>query len=393
MTEKLYYKDSHLYYFSAHLLDIIETDDANLIVLDKTAFFPEGGGQASDTGYIDKYRIFDVREDNGLIFHYTKDRIQLTIGDPVDCKIDDSLRFAKMQAHSGEHILSGIAHNLYNVDNVGFHMDENLVMTVDFNASLSKEQIALIEKKSNECIYSNLPITTEFYSAFDALSFDFRSKIDFSDTVRIVSIESVDKCACCAPHVSFTGEIGLLKVLQCISHRGGVRLSVICGENAFNDYYNKFNQTVNISNLLCVPHSDTDKAVVSLIDQNKEIKRQLSEQKNRLIKHIASGVCNCKTIIEFYDDLSMEELRLLANELQEKCASAVFLFSGNDNIGYTYCIISKKLDLNRFVSELKSVFNTSGGGRGNIVQGKISANESDIRKYICEERVNNYENA
>ncbi len=393
MTERLYYTDSHMYSFTAKVINVIKSEKISSIVLDKTAFFPEGGGQTSDTGLIGNCRIVDVREDNGIIYHYSEDDIELNIGDYAECHIDELLRFSKMQSHTGEHILSGIAHNLYGVDNVGFHMDENLVMTVDFNKFLSKEEIALIEQKSNKCIYENLPVTAVFYSAEDAKSIEFRSKIDFDDTVRVVAIGDIDNCACCAPHVSYTGEIGIIKVLQSISHRGGVRLTVICGNKALNDYFNKHNSTANIAAMLCSPHDSTDNAVALLVEQNKDLKRQLSEQKYKLLSFVASSIDNADTIVEFFDDFSMDELRILANELKNKSNEAVFLFSGNESSGYSYCILSDMLNLSVIINELKSAFNVSGGGRGNIIQGKIFATQNDIRNFLNEKRLNNYENA
>lgn len=384
MTEKLYYIDSYKSRFKAAIIDIFEIKGNKCIVLDQTCFFPEGGGQKSDVGFINGVYIYDVQETDGVIFHYTKDEITFNCGDLCNCHIDWSVRFLRMQSHTGEHILSGLANKLFGASNVGFHMDEAGIMTVDFDCNLTKEQISFLESEVNKCIYSNKSVTADIYRAEDADLFEFRSKKDFDDDIRIVTIDEIDACACCAPHVKSTGEIGLLKITQSVSHRGGIRLSVVCSDNAFKYFTQCFNEVHKISALLCAPYDEISAAVLQLINQNKDNKRFYNDLRSRFLAYVSENEDHAIQIIRFFDEFSMDELRMLSNELCLKAEIGVYLFSGNDTDGYCYCFNSDKINLTELLKEMRSCFNLSGGGRGNIVQGKINAGKQEILNYLNE---------
>lgn len=393
MTEKLYYLDSHLFEFTAIVSDIINADGKTQIILDKTAFFPEGGGQQCDTGCISDLKVVAVSEKDEIIYHTVESPCGISIGDEVFCKIDKATRFSRMQAHSGEHIVSGIAHSLYGVNNVGFHMDE-LLMTVDFDKPLSKDDIIIIENKANECVFDNVKVTARLVENDKLRDIDFRSKIDFPGPARIVEIEGVDKCACCAPHVNFTGEIGIIKILSCISHRGGVRLTMICGNAALSDYQSKHRQTLNIASLLCARHTETDLAVEQLTEANKELKYKINEEKSRYISYIASEFTENKAVLShIYSDLSMDEIRELSNLIKDKSEKAVLLFSGNDVDGYSYCLFAETVDIRALIKDINSSLNGTGGGRPPMAQGKVRAIRTEIEGYLKELKVEAYENA
>ncbi len=390
MTEKLYYQDSYNFSFEANIYQIINGDKI-AVILDRTCFFPEGGGQKSDIGYIGNSFVYDVQEIDGIIYHYVKDLSDLECNKIYNCKIDGNIRFSRMQAHTGEHILSGLAYKYFGAENVGFHMDETQLMTVDFDLPLSPEQVSFLENESNRCIYENHPVKSEIYTVEDAKNLRYRSKIEFSDYIRIVSISDVDMCACCAPHLNCTAQVGLLKILSCISHRGGVRLSLICGIAAFNDYKDKFKQILNISSMICSPHDKTDAGVEQLISQNKDIRKKISDQKERLFNFICDSVTYEDFIIMSFNDFNAEELRLLSNKLSSKSQYGVFLFTGNDYNGYSYCFNSDIINSSDFLREMKASINATGGGKGNIIQGKIQCDKQSILDFLNEKR-NNYEN-
>ncbi len=386
MTEKLYYNDSYIKHFNAEIIDIIRIDaSVSAIILDKTAFFPEGGGQPGDSGSIDNLSIYDTQIINDIIYHYTKDQVNLTKGCLVDCFINWKKRFTAMQAHSGEHILSGLAHQMFSAENVGFHMDNDFIMTVDFNIPLSKEQLVILEQKANQCIYDNLPISCLYLSDDELSDFEFRSKKDISGIVRIVCIDETDKCACCAPHLKLTGSVGVLKILQSVSHRGGVRLTVVCGATAFDDYLMKHNSTLRISSMLCSPHDGTAHAVHTLIEQNKELKKQINEQKDKFLDYITNSIKQKNIVVEFFDNISMNELISLAEKIRKSNNTEIFLFSGNDTDGYVFCFSSERIPMTEFINKFRKVFKASGGGRGNLIQGKVSALQSELNDYIRKE--------
>ena len=233
MTEKLYYKDSHCLVFDAVVIDCREEKKGYSVVLDRTAFFPEGGGQLADTGTLGGVRVTDVHEKGGDIRHYTN--APLTVGECVHGEIDKEQRLRRMQNHSGEHILSGLVHNTYGYDNVGFHMGAEC-MIIDFSGELSWEQLMELETKANGVVRQNLPLHIWFPNEAELHALEYRSKLELTENVRIVEIPGVDRCACCAPHVERTGEVGVVKILDSQRHRGGQRVSVICGLDALEDY-------------------------------------------------------------------------------------------------------------------------------------------------------------
>lgn len=391
--QKLYYEDSHLFEFTATVTDIRLHKAGNVIVLDKTAFFPMGGGQPGDEGIVGNAFVYDVQEENGEVLHFTKDTPAFKIGETVECKLDGELRFSRMQAHSGEHIFSGVAHNLFGVENVGFHLID-LVMTVDFDKPLTKEQIEVIEKEANKWVYRNVPITTEILSGDKLVALQYRSKLDISEDVRIVTIEGCDKCACCAPHVSHTGEIGLIKVISSISHRGGVRITLICGVKALEDYSIKHKDIMKISDMLKVPGIEAFEAVEGLCEKITEEKKNIQAQRQKLYDYIYDGLNTTEHHISlFVDGLSSEEVRELADLCKEKTASFAAVLSGTECEGYSYAISSESISLKQYFNEINTALSGRGGGRNEMLQGRFNAQKIRIIDFFNEFEVKLHENA
>lgn len=392
MTEKLYFNDSFLDSCDSKVLDIINEDGCFLVELDKTVFFPTGGGQPCDKGHINGNEVYDVTEADGKILHKLNS-VNFFIGDCVTCKINWQLRFTRMQSHTGEHIFSGVAHNIFNVENVGFHMDNDCIMTVDFNKFLSKEQLSVVERKANEFIYADYKINTKICSSDDAVDFEYRSKLELTENIRIVEIENVDKCACCAPHLDSTGQVGIIKVLSSVSHRGGVRITLIGGYAAFVDYSKRHEQIVDISTSLCAKHDEADIGVNKLIEANSKLRYQIEQMRLEHLRFISSTIKTKELIIEFFDSLSIDDLRMLSNFIKENGAVSVILLSGNDSEGYSYCINSDYLDMNRFRTEFNSALRGSGGGKGSVLQGKLKATRDEIYQFVNNMEFKDYENA
>ena len=218
MTEKLYYVDAYIKDFSAKVIDVVTDSRGIALVLDRTAFFPEEGGQSADTGYISDSSVLDVKERDGVIYHYVDKT--LDVGTEAVCHINFDERFEKMQCHTAEHIISGAIHRLFGLDNVGFHLGKEEV-TMDVNGYVTREQLDEVEMIVNRAVFDNVAVKTYFPSSRELTSLSYRSKLDLTENVRIVEVEGYDLCACCAPHVSRTGEIGLVKILDFEKHRGG----------------------------------------------------------------------------------------------------------------------------------------------------------------------------
>ncbi len=368
-TVKLYDNDSYLKEFTATVLKSEKADKYYKIVLDRTAFFPEGGGQYSDTGFIADAKVFDVQIENDIIYHYCD--MPLYINDNVDCEVNFSERFDKMQQHSGEHIISGIVNKLYGYNNTGFHLSDNIV-TLDFDGPLTRADLDKIEILSNEAVHKNAKITAEYPDADTLKNTPYRSKLELTENVRLVTIDGYDICACCAPHVKNTGEIGIIKLLDAEKHKNGVRITIKCGMRAVLDYQNKYCNISKISAALKAPQSDTAEAVNTLLADNDRLKYEITGLKRELLEiklaQLPTTDGNLIIIEENADTLS---LRYIADKGAEKCN--IFVALGTADGGYNFVACSKKIDLKEILPEIKSKLGLVGGGSSSMLQGKITA--------------------
>lgn len=380
MTEKLYDKDSHLKEFTGTVLSCKKTGEKYAVTLNQTAFFPEGGGQQSDRGYIGGAYISDVQIKNGEILHFADK--PLSVGQAYDCKLDFDFRFRNMQNHSGEHIISGIVHRLYGFNNVGFHLGAE--MTMDFDGELTRRQLDEIEDLANKAVYENLPVKAYYPNDEELKQLDYRSKLDLKENVRVVEIKGVDVCACCAPHVKATGEIGIIKILDFEKYKGGVRLIVKCGADALRDYREKYKNVLEISNLLSAKQFEVSVAVVRLNEQLSAEKAAAAALKKRLIAEKAAGFApdTDKTAV-FENGLDIKELQLLADALCQKAGGIRGAFSGADG-AFSFAICGEETALGNFFAKFKAAFNTRGGGRNGIRQGTVCAERAEIERLFKE---------
>ena len=378
MTEKLYDIDSHLKEFSATVIDSYKEADGYVTVLDRTAFFPEGGGQASDTGYINNIKGYDARIKDGVIYHYTQEPFKK--GETVTGKIDFRRRFDFMQQHSAEHIVSGIAHKYYGCENVGFHLGEDIV-TLDFDKPLSKGEILKIEALSNEAVFKNVKINTYYpeKSALEVLT--YRSKKEIEGDIRIVEIEGVDACACCAPHVKYSGEIGLIKLLGFEKLRGGVRIELMSGSRALKDYNEKYSGVLKISNALCGKQSEAADAVDKLLAQISELKYELTGLKKQMLQQkLDSYNSEGQISVLFLDDLGIKELQSAADMLYKKIGGIRAVMSSTEN-GFSFAVCGNADPLDSIFNEFRQNFNVKGGGRNGMFGGTVSAERIELENF------------
>lgn len=380
MTERLYEKDSYCREFEAKVIDCFQDGDYYKIVLDCTAFFPEGGGQAPDSGFLGETKVLDVQIENGMIFHKTEK--PFNVGETVTGKIDWDLRFSRMQSHSGEHIVSGIVHKEFGYNNVGFHMSES-VMTVDFDGPLSQEDINLIELKANRAVFENLSVLVSYPTDDELESIPYRSKIDIKDQIRIVTIGEVDCCACCAPHPSRTGEIGIIKILDFAPHKKGTRIEMIAGINAYNDYFAISASNKALMKLLSASRYSVLEAVEKQSDILKELKSENMKMSRSLALSNLQPEWTESSAVAFSENLSYDDLRYCSNALVEKGANACALFSKTDNGNYLYVLSSNGGDIRDTVKKLNEAFSGKGGGKPDYAQGQIlSCDEDKIKEFL-----------
>ena len=377
-TEKLYYIDSHLFDFEATVLDCRETEKGWALILDRTAFFPEGGGQPADTGFIGAAPVWDVQEQGGEILHFCGEA--LPVGAHLPCRVEREQRLVRMQNHSGEHIVSGLANRLYGCENVGFHMGEDC-MTIDFDRELSWQQLMEVETLANEAVRDNLPVLCSFPEGEALEKLEYRSKLELTENVRIVEIPGIDRCACCAPHVERTGEIGLIKILEAERHRGGVRLSLCCGMLALKDYRVKQENIAAISQALSAKRHETAGAVSRLLAEQQKGKERIAALSMELARLKAERCPATEGNLLVFDNVLDEvALRELVNLLMEKCGGIAAAFSGSDETGYRYIMGSRRVDLRRCAKEINRLIDGRGGGKPQMIQGSAAAGAEHIRQ-------------
>lgn len=374
ITEKLYDKDAYLKDFSATVLSCEKDNERYRVILDKTAFFPEAGGQPSDIGVLNDVAVFDVKIEDDIIVHYCEKEIKA--GSSVLGRIDFDRRFTFMQNHSGEHIVSGIVYKLYGYYNVGFHLNEEFV-TLDFNGILDRKQIDEIEKKANKVVWDNKTIKTYYPSKDELSKLNYRQKKELAGDIRIVEIEDTDMCACCAPHVKNTGEIGLIKLLSTEKMRGGIRIVMKCGDYALKDYNNKFSNITNIQNLLSSKPEETAKAVRNLYEKLNEEKQKSAELKKKLISFMAKET---KENIVFLNDFKMSELQSFADMLYKNNENMVFVLSETETENYNFVLLGTEDETNDFFKALKEKYDIRGGGKNGMISGKINALKDELLK-------------
>lgn len=383
MTDKLYYQNSHLFEHSARVLSCRPDGKGTwALELDCTAFFPEGGGQRSDTGFIDDVPVIHVAEKNGLILHTAAS--PLPVGARVQCRVDREQRLRRMQNHSGEHVVSGLVHQLFGFENVGFHMGDEF-MTVDFSGELEGEDILRLETAANETVRSDLPVTAYFPSPEELRDLDYRSKLDLTENVRLVRIPGVDLCACCAPHVDRTGEIGLIRILDFMRHRGGTRITLVCGMDALDDCRRRQANIRRISEALSAKQEDIADYVDHLLETDARRKQRIADISLAFVSLMASRQEPVTGNICLFDSLLDEiALRELVNLLVPRCTglAAVFFPAGDGR--WRYIMGSAAVDLRRNAPLINRGIGGKGGGSASMIQGSCTASEEEIRSFICQ---------
>ncbi len=380
MTEKLYDIDSHLREFTACVISCVPAGERWAVQLDRTAFFPEGGGQMADTGFLDQASVLDVQEDGGSILHYTDS--PLTEGEAVSGVLDWEKRFRRMQNHTGEHILSGLVFARFGFHNVGFHLGDGDV-TVDFDGELNRQQLDELETAVNIAIAANTAVTCWYPGKAELDALDYRSKLDLTENVRLVRIEGYDLCACCAPHVSRTGEIGGMRILDHMRHRGGIRLHMLCGLDAMEDARARYQATLAISGLLSVPQLETPNAVRRVLGELEDTKQALAEARRQLLQIKAAAIPETQgNFCIFESEMDMLSLRELVNIGVTKTKGICAAFVGKDG-EWKYIIGSSSVDLRALSGDINASIDGRGGGRAEMIQGSCTASRNVIEAYFA----------
>ena len=346
-TEKLYYQDAHQAQFQATVLSCRPGKHGYDVVLDRTCFYPEGGGQPGDTGVLSGVRVTDTHE------------------------------------AGGEHILSGVIHRRFGYENVGFHMGADFV-TIDLSGMLTPEQVQSVEAEANEWIWKNVPVEVSYPDPDTLKTIPYRSKKELTGQVRIVTIPGADICACCGTHVSNTGEIGLLRIFSCVRFHDGVRLELLCGRRALRYLRALTEQNRQVSGLLSAKPLETAGAVQRLLDAEGALKLRAASLEDAVFTQKAQALAGNGNVLLFEPAMSPDSVRRLTDLVMSACGGRAAVFAGSDEAGYKYAVGEQGGDLRQLVRELNTALQGRGGGKPFFAQGSVSASRAAIEAFFRE---------
>ena len=378
-TRKLYYEDSHLRRFSAEVLSCERTDKGWDVILNATAFYPEGGGQAADTGFLNGIRVLDTRERGEAVVHLCE--AALEPGTAAEGTIDWENRFHRMQQHSGEHIVSGIINRRYGYHNVGFHMGTDLI-TIDFDGVIPAEDLPSIEAEANGAVWQNLAVKCWYPSEEELPSVFYRTKRALPWPVRIVQVPGFDSCACCGTHVQATGEIGLVKLFSVVGFRGGTRMEMACGSSALKLLNNAYEQNRQVSQAFSAKIEETGAAARRMNEVEASLKYRLAGLEKRIFTGIAASYAGKGHVVHFEETLDNTAVRDLADAIAESCGGTAAVFSGSDEAGYAFCLVTRSGDLRALGKEMTKALHGRGGGKPAFQQGRVQAKKTEIEAFF-----------
>ncbi len=382
-TKKLYYEDPYLREFPATVLSCEPAGEAWKVVLDQTAFYPEGGGQPADHGVLRaagrEIPVTDVHEKNGAVVHTCAAPVEP--GAVVTGALDWARRFDHMQQHSGEHIISGVLCRLYHCDNVGFHLGAETV-TIDYNTDISWEQALEAERLANEAVWADRETEITYPSPAELAALDYRSKKELAGQVRIVEFPEADRCACCGTHVASAGQVGLVKVLSCQKFREGVRMEILCGARALRYLSGAYDQARAIGQRLSVKPLETLAAVERLEAELAAGKERVAELEQTAFAAIAAEQAGRGDVVLFQSPMRPDSLRRLADAVGKSCGGLAAVFSGEGE-KWSYALVrADGADISSLVKELNQALHGRGGGRNGFAQGSVAAAREEIERFL-----------
>lgn len=380
-TLKLYYEDPNIREFTAQVVSCQQAEKGYAVLLDRTAFYPEGGGQACDLGTLNDIPVLDVQERGEQVVHICA--AALAVGTTVHGQIQWDRRFDLMQQHTGEHIISGIIHRIYGYSNCGFHVGEQ-VMEVDFDGPIDSDSLAKIEWEANEAVWQDIPVKCWYPSQEELPSVFYRTKRALPWPVRIVQVPGYDSCACCGVHVSTTGQVGLIKILSCVKFHQGVRLELVCGKRALRYMCRIFEQNRQVSQTFSAKMLETGDTAKRISEQLAAEKFRANGLEKRLFGAIAEKYADRKNILHFEQGLSSAGIRELADAIGTVCTGWATVCSGTDETGYGICIVSAAEDVRALGAEAAKNLNGRGGGKPSCFQGSFQTTKAQIQAFFRE---------
>ncbi len=386
-TEKYFEADAYRTQAEGRIL-AIEPDGkgGGKAALDGTVFYPEGGGQPADRGTLTLadgtvLTVTDVHESAGVIWHTVASLPEsVSAGAVVTEAIDWTWRFDKMQQHTGEHILSGILHRMFGAENVGFHIGSDAVR-MDTSVPISAEGLREAELAANRIVWQDVPVVITYPTREELAALTYRSKKELEGQVRIVTIPGADVCACCGTHTASTGAVGQIKILASENYKGGVRLSIVCGERALLAAQAMRERQADIGALLSAKPSETANAVHRVYDEYTALKFAHFGLCGQLFDALAAQVVPGEDALRIVPGLDPDGLHRLAVCLSEATTGLCAALTPNEK-GTGYCLAQAGGDVRALTKALNAALNGRGGGKPGICQGSCAADPEQVLHYL-----------
>lgn len=380
MCEKLYYKDAYISEFTSVVTSCESADGGYALTLRETAFFPEAGGQGCDGGWIEGLPVTSVFESDGEIFHTVSS--PLPVGTEVFCRLDFQPRYERMQCHTAEHMFSGTLHRLFGAENVGFHLSER-EMTLDTDIPITRDELAAAEYEANLAVYRNIPVVAYYPTAEEAANVSYRSKGEYAaGELRLVRIDGVDVCACCAPHVRSTGETGIIKVLYSEKHKGGTRVYLSAGVRAYRILADEHETLRKISACLSAPIAECAEAVSKTVSNMRDTAAEYRAYRASVATRLGSTLPYTDgNRICVLHDTEPEALRTFADSAKERAGGLTLALSGEEG-NYRYVLACRGEDIAPYVRALNLALSGRGGGRGEMAQGTLSSGIEKAEEHL-----------
>lgn len=377
MTEKLYYKDGYMKEFIANIIECKKENDKYYIVLDETYFFPGGGGQWCDLGFIDGIGVIDVIEEKNKIYHILESEPKNK--ESIKCSIDWERRFDGMQQHLGQHLLSGCFYTLFNANTCGIHIGDE-ISTVDIVGTIEEEKIREAEKMANRVICENHKVEFLMTKRREAKKMGLRRDLATKDEeIRIVKIDDIDINACCGIHPSSTLELQLIKIKGVEKHKGNTRITYLTGGRAINDYLHRD----SILDSVCLSLSSGTEDVISSLNKLQDnynslrgdyskIRAKLSEYEMKELVSNGEFINNIILVRNIFDNEEMKNLNKLATTICED-ENRIVLFGTRDkdkcNLLFACSKNIKGLNMGALLKDSITLVDGKGGGSPLLAQG------------------------
>jgi alanyl-tRNA synthetase len=369
-TRRLYFENPYQVEFEAKVLEKVTRKQKPALILDKTCFYPESGGQPCDKGFLNGVEVLKVLEDGPRIAHLVAEDIAAR---KVTGKIDWQTRFDHMQQHSGQHILSQSFHQLLDAKTLAFHMGETFsTLEMDLR-KISEEEIESIERRANQIVFEDREIKCYFVAEDKIENVPLRRPPKKKGMIRVVEVSAFDFSACGGTHVRRTGEIGLIKILRLERIRNNIRFEFICGRRALEDYLRKNRILRELSTRFTVNEGEVLSTVEKLSAELKSQKRKEKKLLEEIARHEAQEIiqeAKGKIIKEVFDDKTPEEARFLVLNIIRKGDFCVLFGLKREERGHLMLACSESLgiDMREIVPLVSPLIKGKGGGSSSLVE-------------------------